>query len=285
MKLKQKLAINYIRARLNILALVSARSAAKKAMDIFCSPLQRSGKKLPSLFDKGEKLSFKLDGISIRGHRWRPHQASTATLKKVLIAHGFESSSRNFEQYIQAFLKKGYEVLAFDAPAHGQSGGRRITLPMYIQMLGNVMDRFGPIDACMGHSFGGLALTLLLESQPRQPDTRLVLIAPACEAVRAVDSFFDLLHLNGEVRAAFDEIGRQITGQPFSYFSIRRAMHRLQTSTLWLQDEEDLITPLEDALLVKGDGHPNIEFVITKGLGHRKIYRDADVLRQVVAFL
>jgi pimeloyl-ACP methyl ester carboxylesterase len=282
---KEKLAITYIRARLNILALVSPASAAKKAMDLFCTPFKRSGKKLPPLFDKGEKLSFRLDGSTIRGHRWLPHQASSTTLKKVLIAHGFESSSRNFEQYIHGFLKKGYEVLAFDAPAHGQSGGRRITLPAYIRTLGTVLFQFGPVDAFMGHSFGGLALTMLLESLPQNPNTRIVLIAPACEALRAVDSFFELLHLNPAIRPAFDDIGLKMTDQPFSWFSIRRAMHRLRSPVLWLQDEDDKITPLADAMLVKEDGHPNIQFIVTKGLGHRKIYRDEEVIRQVLAFL
>ena len=324
MKLKQKLAIAYIRARLNILALVSARSAAEKAFALFCTPMKRSGKKQPPLFDQGEKCSFKLEGSTIRGHRWLPHQASTSTLKKVLIVHGFESSSRNFEQYIQAFLKTGYEVIAFDAPAHGQSGGRRITLPLYIGMLAIVTKKFGPIDAYVTHSFGGLALTLLLESQqsasaakapgisdidlpqasevldvipsqasgipniiqPRpSADPRLVLIAPACETTRAVDSLFELLHLNDEVRREFDALGHAIEGRSFDWYSVRRAMHQLTICTLWLQDEDDKVTPLEDALRVKEDHHPNIQFIITKGLGHRKIYRDPEVLRQIVAFL
>jgi len=285
MKIKQKLAIAYIRARLNILALVAPAAAAQKAMDLFCTPFKRSGKKLPALFGKGDSLSFKLDGNTIRGHRWLPHQASSATLKKILIAHGFESSSRNFEQYIHGFLKKGYEVLAFDAPAHGQSGGRRITLPGYIRMLGTVLQQYGPIDGYMGHSFGGLALTMLLESLPQHPTTRIVLIAPACEAQRAVDSFFQLLRLNETVRPPFDAIGLEMTGHPFSWFSIRRAMQNIQSPVLWLQDEDDKITPLVDAMEVREDGHANIEFVITKGLGHRRIYRDPEVMRQVVNFL
>jgi hypothetical protein len=36
---------------------------------------------------------------------------------------------------------------------------------------------------------------------------------------------------------------------------------------------------------VKEDNHPNIEFVITKGLGHRRIYRENKVVRRIVEFL
>lgn len=285
MKLKQKLAISYIRAQLNILSLVSPRAAAQKAFDIFCTPKEKVPKKQGHFPEKGEKLSFKLEGHTVRGHRWLPHQASTDSLKKVLIAHGFESASRNFDQYVLPFLKKGYEVLAFDAPGHGQSGGKRITLPLYVRTIQTIYEQYGPIDFFIGHSLGGMAITLFLETLPPISDTKLVLIAPPVEMVKTVDSFFHVLQLNKDVRKEFDEYSYELFDRPFSYYSLRRALHQVEADILWLQDEDDKITPLEDALRIKEDQHPNIHFVITKGLGHRKIYRDADIMRQIVDFL
>lgn len=284
MKLKQKLAIGYIRARLNILALVSPKQAAQKAFRLFCTPGKSAREKRPAFTQKGERLSFKLEGHTIRGHRWLP-QTDTAPLKKVLLAHGFESCSRNFDPYIQPLLKKGYEVLAFDGPAHGQSGGKRITLPLYVKTLQTIDELYGPIDSFMGHSLGGLALTLLLESRPPDNDTKLVLIAPPCEMVAAVDSFFQLIQAGKEVRKEFDDLSYEFFDRPFSWYSIRRALHQVHATILWLQDEEDRITPLKDALRVKGDRHPNIQFVLTKGLGHRRIYRNGEVIRRIADFL
>jgi len=286
MNFKQKLAIQYVRARLRILALVSPEKAAKKAFTLFCTPRRKSRKRLPPLFEKGERLSFLLEGHTIRGHRWLPHQASSGTLKKALILHGFESSSRNFEQYINALLKKGFEVLAFDAPAHGRSGGRRITVPLYVDMIRAVYEKYGPIHSFMGHSLGALSLALFLESIPHDDTARMVLIAPAVEATAAVDMFFQILELNDdEIRAAFDTYGYSLYNLPFSWFSLRRALRQIKAGVLWVQDEDDTITPLKDALPVKEDGHQHVRWIITRGLGHRKIYRDAEVLRQVVAFL
>jgi len=285
MKLKQKLAISYVRARLHILTLVSPRRAAKKAFSLFCTPRRKTGKKNSSLFDKGEKLSFRLEDDIVRGHRWLPHQASSDTLNKVLIAHGFESSSRNFEQYVNVFLKKGYEVLAFDAPAHGRSGGGRITLPLYVDMIRTICDRYGPIHFFMGHSLGGLALTLYLESVAHDRSTRMVLISPPVEMVSAVDMFFQILELDADVRTAFDDHAYRLSGRPFSWFSLRRALYGIKAEVLWLHDEDDDITPLADTLPVQKDGHSNVRFIVTKGLGHRRIYRDGEVIRQVAAFI
>ncbi|WP_431217500.1 alpha/beta fold hydrolase [Puia sp. P3] len=113
-------------------------------------------------------------------------------------------------------LKKGYEVLAFDAPAHGRSGGRRTTLPGYIQMLRMVEQEFGPFDSYLGHSLGGLALALLLENSPHHTDTRLVLVAPAVETTTAVAAFSKLLRLAPEVTTAIDDYVQEISGHPFA---------------------------------------------------------------------
>jgi len=282
LKINQKLALGYVRARLNILALVSPRKAAVKAFRFFCTPQQQVTKKGSALFEGGERLSFHLDKHAIRGHRWLPVKTP---LKKVLIVHGFESASRNFEAYIGALLKKGYEVVAFDAPAHGQSGGRRITLPDYIKMLRTIEQNYGPFEGYMGHSLGGLALCLFLENHPHHRETRLVLIAPAVETTLAVAAFTALLHLSSEVSAEMDEYVQEISGHPFSWYSLRRALNHIQAGILYLQDEDDRITPLKDALLVRKDGHPNISWVITKGLGHRKIYKDPEIMGKIVDFL
>jgi pimeloyl-ACP methyl ester carboxylesterase len=137
----------------------------------------------------------------------------------------------------------------------------------------------------MGHSLGGLALALALANSAHTPDTRLVLIAPAVETTSAVDAFVKLLHLNPDVRKIMDDYVQEISGHPFSFYSLRRALKEIKAGVLYLQDEEDRITPLADALRVKEDAHPTIRFVFTRGLGHRKIYKDPEIIEQIVAFL
>jgi pimeloyl-ACP methyl ester carboxylesterase len=152
-------------------------------------------------------------------------------------------------------------------------------------MIGTINDLYGPIRSFMGHSLGGLALALYLESRPHDSSTRLVLISPPVEMVSAVHMFFQMLELNAGLRKAFDEYAYRLSGRPFSWFSLRRALEGIRAEVLWLHDEDDDITPLADTLPVQKAGHPNVHFVITKGLGHRRIYRDGEVIRQVVAFL
>jgi pimeloyl-ACP methyl ester carboxylesterase len=279
MKLAQKIAINYIRAKLNILAVVSKQRAAEAAMKIFSTPFRKSKKQTPPIFQKAENLSFQLNGNTIRGHRW-----NSGKEKKVLIIHGFESSSRNFDRYIMPLVKKGCEVFAFDAPAHGRSGGKQVNLLMYVQMLHHIHSIYGPFHGYLSHSFGGLAVTHFLETVEHDENVRLVLIAPATESTSAIDSFFKILQLGTDIRQEFDKLIYDKSGVSPGHYSIRRAIRNIKARILWFHDEDDELTPIEDALRVREDNHPHVEFVITKGLGHRKIYRENMVVKRTVDF-
>jgi pimeloyl-ACP methyl ester carboxylesterase len=280
MKLSQRLAISYIRTKFKVLSSISKKKAAEKAFELFCTPQSRHKKPLPKIFEQADKLQFKLDDILIRGWRWN-HPAE----KKVLIIHGFESSVTNFDRYVKPLIKKGYEVLAFDAPAHGRSGGKKITAPLYKSMIQAINKNYGPVQSFMAHSFGGLAVSLALEEISHTTDYRLVLIAPATETTTAIDMFFHFLRLDAEVRTEFEKIIIKTGGVSAEWYSIKRAMKHIRAKVLWFQDEDDAITPLKDVLKVKAENYSNIEFVITRGLGHRRIYRDNNICSAITDFL
>jgi pimeloyl-ACP methyl ester carboxylesterase len=280
MKLVQKLGLAYYRANLQLLSMVSPKKAAKKAFKVFSTPFNRSTSKPAPIFEDGELLSFRLENILISGFRWN-HPAR----KKVLIVHGFESSSKNFHQYISELIKLDFEVLAFDAPAHGQSGGKRIILPDYVNTIHTAIERFGPVDCYIAHSFGGLALMHALETIPDAEISKVALIAPATETTSAVDRFFRIFNLNQSVRVHFDELVIKRGGADIAHYSIRRAINHTKASILWIHDDTDKVTPLEDALKVQDDGHGHLEFIKTTGLGHRRIYKDEAVIKKVIEFL
>jgi pimeloyl-ACP methyl ester carboxylesterase len=291
MKLNQKLATRYTRAQLNILSLVSLRKSAAKAFRFFVTPRKRRKGNQPPIFETGEPLSFRQDGRPVRGHRWQPYSdalrpsAETEAPKKVLIVHGFESASRVFGNYVAALLKKGYEVVAFDAPGHGLSGGKRLFITDYVQMLSAVEQNYGPFHSWLGHSLGGLALALSLEDMPIDGEYRLVLVAPAPGIEQAFGDWARELRLPAELGREVDEYVREISGHPLAWYSLRRVIGSLGMPILYVQDEGDAVIPIQEAKLIQGDGHANIRFLLTTGLGHKKVYKDQDVLDQIVEFL
>lgn len=281
MKFKQKVAIRYLRTKFKILSSISKKKAAEKAFELFCTPQFRNMKDLPAVFEQAEKLHFKFQQFNIVGYRW-----NKAGNRKALIIHGFESSVINFDRYVNALIRKGYEVLAFDAPAHGRSSGKQINAIIYRDFIKHICLTYGPIQTFIAHSFGGLVISMVLAEIRHDENCRVVLIAPATETKTALDIFFQFLHLDDVVvRKEFEAIILSMSGHPVSWFSISRALKKIKAKILWLHDEDDKTTPLKDVYVVKKQNHANIQYVITKGLGHRRIYRDAEVGKRIVEFV
>lgn len=281
MKLTQKIAVAYIRTRLRILTLISKKKAAQSAFQLFCTPQIRNRNTIPAAFRKAEPVSFTFSNDQIAGYRWNKGAA-----RKALIVHGFESSVINFDHFVQPLIDKGYEVLAFDAPAHGRSGGKQINALIYRDFIKHIYQHFGPIQSWIGHSFGGLAVCLALAELPHSKEDRVVLVAPATDSTTALAHFFNFLHIrDAEVKKEVEKIIYDLTGKPLSWFTIPRTLSGIHTRILWVHDEDDTITPLKDLQIIRNANYPGINFVITQGLGHRRIYRDATTCRTIVDFL
>lgn len=279
MKILTRIALTYTAKKLQLVSVLSTQKAAEKAFTLFCTP-QKRVKHNNNLLADAEMLTAKVNGMTVYGYRW-----NSAANKKILIAHGFESSAANFTAYVKPFITKGYQVLAFDAPAHGISDGNQIVLPLYIATIEAVYKAFGPFDAYMAHSFGGLAVTHFLQHIEHDANTKLVLVAPAAEIISVIDRFFRLLKLNNKVRIAFDKLSEEATGISPSDASILHTLKKIQADILWLHDTEDDITPYKDLESIQKNNFPNIKFVISSGLGHRKIYRDEQSIKAIANFV
>jgi pimeloyl-ACP methyl ester carboxylesterase len=280
MTLGKRLALKYVRTRFRVLSALSKKKAAATAFRLFCTPQYRNKKQLPSIFLAAEKLHFRLEGNTVRGYRWN-HPAA----KKLLILHGFESSVINFERYVKPMIKKGYEVLAFDAPAHGHSSGRQINVVMYKNMVDYIHRKYGPVQSFIAHSLGGLTASLFLEETAHTEAYKLVLIAPATETKTAVDHFFTFFQLDAAVRSEFDRLIEKLGGHPPDWYSVARAAKNIKARVLFLQDKDDQMTPLSDIVPIMKENYSNFQFVISEGLGHRRIYRDHRSLQNVIDFL
>ncbi|WP_207493207.1 alpha/beta hydrolase [Aridibaculum aurantiacum] len=283
MKLTQRIVLGFYTNKLKLLGLFSPHKAAEEAFRIFCTPYsKRKNYQAPPIFEKANKVNFIFNGETIHGFQWWP---AVSNGHKILICHGFDSHSYKFDRYIEPLLEKGFEVLAFDAPAHGLSSGKTINAAMYRDTILEICRRFGPVDGIMAHSLGGLAVALAVEKMPYNLHKRLVLIAPATESTRAIEGFFKYIPVSKRVRAAFDKIIMEMGGYPAEWYSVARVVQHLTTPTLWIHDREDTITPFADMEHLIDLQLPHLNFEITKGLGHSNVYRDNDISEKIIKFL
>lgn len=278
----QKLAINYYRAKLNLINIVSPRLAAHQAFDLFTKPYGSPRKRKSRSKEKPEALTLFSEGQKMTGYRWR---AKPDNDQKLLIIHGFAGSVTAFERYLSPFRKGGYDVYAYDAPGHGSSGGNRLNVKIYVSLIKTIIKSHGPFDAYMAHSLGGLALMIALHELQMEERPKVVLIAPATESTTAADKFFEFLQLPVSLRSAFERHIEHVGGMPLEWYSVSRVLEETRAQILWVHDEDDSTTPIGDVypLLEKNPAH--VHFFLTKGLGHSAIYRDNKVKRKIVEFV
>lgn len=282
MKLAQTIFLSYYISKFKLLALISPEKAARNAFELFCTPYtRRRTYETPDVFEEAEKIHLSFRDHDIHGFSWQPKVPNG---RKILICHGFDSLSYRFAQYIEPLINHGFEVYAFDAPGHGLSSGKTINALLYCDMILEVAKKYGPFDAFMAHSFGGIAVTLAIEKMETDLPKRLVLIAPATETTRSVTDFCRHLKIDKRLRSELEKLIVTVGGQPASWYSVARIIQSISTPTLWLHDKKDRITPYEDMHHLTELSLPHVEFVITEGLGH-SLYRDNQICNQIVGFL
>jgi len=279
MTTKMKLLIWGLRVYLHFLSIISIKKASLVAFRIFSTPIRKAKPTKPDVFNLAKPLSLTIETYRIIGYKWEYNNQ-----KKALIVHGFESRAYNFEKYIQPLIDLGFDVYAMDAKAHGDSEGKTIVLPDYLAIIKELEKQFGKFDVYLGHSFGGLALSLYLESNPN-PSSKAILIAPATETSTAIQMFCKFLHLSPKIEKGILQLILERAGVSVDFYSIKRALPQIKSKILWFHDLNDDITPYTDAKLVFDTKQANATFITTHGLGHRRIYKDEKVMNQIFKYI
>jgi pimeloyl-ACP methyl ester carboxylesterase len=276
---RQQIMLALLKTKIRLASFVSFKWGAQVAFDMFSTPYRKSKKPKPVIFKTAENFTLEVNGNKLNGYAWNP----TAE-KRLLILHGFESRAYKFDMYIAPMLAKGWGIIAMDAKAHGKSEGDRIILPDYVAMVRQLEKEYGKFSGYLAHSFGGIAISLHLEKEVN-PTARLVLIAPATETDTAIDLFSKIVDLKPEVRAALNDLILEKSGNPTSFYSVKRILPKLNNEILWIHDKNDRITPLQDVHPIMEQNLSHIRFLITEGLGHSRIYKEKEVVEKVVSFI
>jgi len=170
-----------------------------------------------------------------------------------LLVHGWEGRGSQLASFVEPLVRSGMSVVAFDAPAHGDSdhgpaGPRRTHGVEFAQALDAVFCRFGPAEAVVAHSLGTIATYLALRFG-WLGTRRLVLIAPMVESRSLLDQFQAALGFGERTRRAFERAVLDWVGIPIAEFDARFQATQLEpVPTLVIADRGDRQTPYDDVV-------------------------------------
>ncbi|MFF9850813.1 alpha/beta hydrolase [Streptomyces litmocidini] len=271
-----------IRTALNTAARLAPGPSGRWAFHLFVRPLGRA--RLRS----GEAAllaSARTDRLRVRGKEVVTYAWGDGR-RPVLLVHGWSSRASRLGAFAEGLLARGYSPVAFDAPGHGDSSGRASNIVEYREIIRELHARHGDFEAVVAHSFGVLAALFALRDGVRT--SRFVGLGGVGSFDLVLAGFQAGLGLDDRVmRAVRAHVERRLVpGEPgvWERFGADHAPDELGAPVLLFHDEDDDVVPLAQARFLAGAHGARARLVVTRGLGHRRILTDPDVVAEAVEF-
>lgn len=260
-----------------LIELRGTEMSAKEAFTLFCLPPKTPlAKREQEVMSKGEKVPYRFRGRQVMAYRWGSGPV-------VALAHGWGGRAGSLSSFVEPLVQAGFTVLAQDHPGHGESEGSQCNALWVSQCWDQLSRLHGGLYGAVTHSFGSLGMNLY--HSRGGPLKSVVHLAPFNEVVKRFLEFSAALDMTADEERAFLAYCERWFGQG-RLASIKGELLAPQMSAraLICHDESDQDIPAEDGMALARAWRQS-KFVLTKGLGHRRIIRDKSIVSAAVKFL
>jgi pimeloyl-ACP methyl ester carboxylesterase len=219
--------------------------------------------------DGAQDVSFESGGLKLRGWLFRGHGQRRGTL---IYLHGSADNRASGLSIADRFLKRGFDVLAYDSRAHGESEGNACTYGYYEKDdLRKALDLL-PVRpvVVLGVSLGGAVALQAAAEEPR------------IAAVVAVATFSDLrtvaterapfIATRRDIEAAF-RLAEQQAGFRADEASPVKAAERIRVPVLLIHGQGDHETFPQHSERVLAALHGEKRLLLVPGAGHNDALR------------
>ncbi len=202
--------------------------------------------------------------------------------KKVLLAHGWSGRGTQLAKIAEALLKAGYSTISFDAPAHGKAPGKKSMMPYFIESIHFLEEKYGPFEAALGHSLGGMSC---LKAVKEGLDIKkLVIIGTANSVTNITREFTRSMKMNDKVaRMMKCYLDKKFKEDMDNYSGVVSAKG-VKIPTLIIHDVQDIDVNVNAAYEIN-EVLQRSELFITRGLGHRRILGNKNVINKITTFI
>lgn len=200
----------------------------------------------------------------------------------VLLVHGWGGRGGQLAGFVPALVANGYSVIAFDAPGHGQSPARESSLVAFVAAIHAVSRALGPVHAVIAHSIGAAAAACALRDGLRADAA--VFLAPPADLTLHADIMLEALGFGRRARELMRQRIECRLGVSWSSLDVTGFAGQMRTPLLVVHDRDDAEVPWQEGAAI-AQAWPGATLSTTSGLGHRRLMRDRDVIREAVDFV
>lgn len=201
----------------------------------------------------------------------------------VLFVHGWAGRASQFKTFITSFTQSGYQVISFDAPAHGLTKGKQTTIIEFKDVILELEKKF-KIQGIVAHSLGGGASLFALSEGLKV--NKLITIATPTIADEILNEFASRINASYQAINYFKKQMVMMFNRQFHEVMSDHFVTRLKHPIDWLiiHDEDDKEVSLKNADRLH-EVYPSSKIIKTSGLGHGRILRDEKVIQECLKFI
>lgn len=202
--------------------------------------------------------------------------------RAVLLVHGWEGRGTQLGAFVEPLRAHGFRVVAIDAPAHGDSRGRRANPVAYGRLLHTASSELGGVHAAIAHSVGAMALAWALNAGMRP--ARVVLVAPVCSYFRGTERVAKGLRLSARATQVFQSRLEHRIGVPLASVDVAHLARGFDLPALFMHDPVDAEIPFAISELISRSWRHS-RLVPVPGAGHRGILRAEAAIAEATRFI
>jgi len=256
------------------------KAITKKAYQAFFSPQQYEVKPRDRMIlEQGKNYRLPFDRGEIAVTTWGDEDPA------VLLMHGWGGARAQMTGFVNPLVEAGYRVAAFDQPAHGESDGRMTNILEIAPTLDLIVERGGPFEAVIAHSFGTLVTSYALVNRDFPPPSRLIYLGSFNRLLDSLPRFQAIAGLPDAIieelqDMIYENFGKEVLDAIWN----EKMTQKIDIPALMFHDKNDKVTPIEDSRAI-ARVWGSARLIETDGLGHRGALQSKDVHAQVLSFL
>lgn len=254
---------------------------ARLAFHFFAMPQNRAKHRVSDSIIEQANISDILVGKNmLKTYEWGEGEQT------ILLVHGWQSRGTALRYFVPQLNEKGYKVVAFDAPAHGDSTGKRADLLGYGGAVKALYNRYKNVKGVICHSFGGAAVAYAMyKLDPSMELEKYVMIGTPSAFSYPVYNGLRTMNAPPSVRKHFIEKLEKVTDMKLekTNFQYLNPFLKIEKALIVHDKQDEQVAFSEAENTVKH--WKNAELQATDGFGHFQLIKSPDVVERVVDFI
>jgi len=256
--------------------------AVRVAEKLFTTPFHSKRRDIEhEMLESAERFVIPMGkNQKLTGYRW-----GKKTDPAILLVHGWTATATCFVNFIDPLLERGYQVISYDAIAHGETSGVSVSLTEWADTVVAVMEHTGKVHCMVGHSLGAGAI--VIASSLKLETDRIVLISPVSDISKVTDQFAKALSIPKKIMEKTHQYAwKKYHSSASKYGSNWNEVFDsdFKVPSLIIHDINDKEIDISNARKL-AERWSWAELMETKRLGHRRILLNPDVIARTLKFI